>query len=84
MYVSVLYACVYVHGVHVCLVPEEVRRRYGIPWGWSYRWLWPSMWVLRTKPEPSAALIARPSLRPLSHCAPFPSLSAGDLMLCSN
>ena len=25
-----------------CLVPTEARRGCGIPWNWSYGWLWPN------------------------------------------
>lgn len=37
VWMSVLPACVY--GSDACLVPMETRRKYQIPWHWSYRWL---------------------------------------------
>ena len=47
MHMSVLPACMSVHHMQACLLPAEVGRGCQIPWNWSYRWLWSSMWVLR-------------------------------------
>lgn len=44
-----LSVCVSVY--HIQTVAEEVRRRHQIPWAWSYKWLWATMWVLGTEPE---------------------------------
>lgn len=45
--------CIYVCAcVGLCMwaqVPEEVKRRCQIPWNWSYRPLWPPMWILGTE-----------------------------------
>ena len=37
----------YVPGTHTVL------KRHQIPWNWTYRWLWASMWGLGTKPRSS-------------------------------
>ena len=59
---SVLSACMSVHVcmfVHVCPcmcvcpVPMRFRTRHLIPWNWSYRQLWATMWMLETEPGSS-------------------------------
>lgn len=30
----------------MCSVPVEARKGYQIPWDWSDRWLWATLWVL--------------------------------------
>lgn len=38
---------VYLHTVHM-----EARRGPWIPWSWTYRWLWVTLWVLGIEPDP--------------------------------
>jgi hypothetical protein len=49
-YVHGSFACVYVCGPHVCLLPSGARTRLEIPWEWNYRQLWAAMYTLRTEP----------------------------------
>lgn len=44
---------VYVYVPHKCLVPTEARRGHWLPWNWSYRLLWISLWVSGTEPRSS-------------------------------
>lgn len=39
----ILCVCVCLH-VHVCLVAKEAKRGHWVPWKWSYRQLWLSLW----------------------------------------
>ena len=39
------YLCVH----HLCLALEESRRRYKMPWKWSYRRVWTALYMLETK-----------------------------------
>lgn len=45
------FACMHVCASCTYFVPAEVRRRHWIPWTWSYRCLWTTMWVLRPEPR---------------------------------
>lgn len=49
----------------VLLVSLEARRVCWIPWAWSYRWLWVTVWVPGIEPASSARVVRskdRPSL----------------------
>jgi hypothetical protein len=46
-----------------CLGPTEARGRYWIPWNWSYRWSWASIWVLGTKSGSSGRAAIAPRHR---------------------
>ena len=52
-----------------CLVPMEARWGCQVPWKWSYRWLWTSLWVLVNTLRSSGRVA-----RPLNCCtmAPVP------------
>lgn len=39
--------------IYIHTVPAEVRRRWWIPWSWSYRWVWTTLHGLR---KPNLAL----------------------------
>lgn len=39
------FACMYVCVSCAYLVPMKVRQRHQIPWVWSYRWLWTTIWA---------------------------------------
>lgn len=47
--------CLHVHmpTMCMCLGPAEVRRGHSVPWNWSFRWLWVTMWVIKPKSESS-------------------------------
>ena len=45
---KLFYACLCM--LCACLVPTEARRGHRLPWNWSYRWLWATVWVLRIEP----------------------------------
>lgn len=47
-YLYQCFVCMYVHVPHTCLVLTQVRRRHWLPWNWSNRWLWTTMWALET------------------------------------
>lgn len=40
--------------VCVCMLSVKVRSGHWIPWTWSYKWLWATIWVLGTEPSSSA------------------------------
>lgn len=82
MYMSILYACVYVHCVHMC--PKKSEGGMGFPHNWSYRRLWASMRVLGTNPVSSSVLTARPSFHPLTALLYLYLLLVGYLIVCSN
>jgi hypothetical protein len=50
-----------------CVCIAHRARRHQVPWNWTYRWLWTSMWVLGSEPPSSAkaasALTSEPSLQ---------------------
>lgn len=49
-----VWVCVdYMHVCDICLVPVKVRAGCQIPWNWSDRWLWATMWVLGIEPGSS-------------------------------
>lgn len=64
-FLVVVKLCVSVFGcthMHTCMwVLIEARRGYGIPWSWSYSWLWSSQCgCFRTEPKsPTIALTCR-------------------------
>lgn len=51
-----MYGCLdYLYLCTLCVsVSEEASIGCGMPWNESYRWLWETMWALRTQPEFSA------------------------------
>lgn len=54
---------------HVCVCAHIDQREQQIPWGWSYRWLWPTLYV-NWKPnsgplEEQELRATEPSLQPL-------------------
>lgn len=53
IYVYNCFACVHVCVPHGCLVLMESRRGHPIPWHWSYRQIWATMWILGLKPGSS-------------------------------
>lgn len=57
--------CMY---AHVCSV-HRVQKRAVVLWNWSYRWLLGLMWVLSTKPWPSARTTGRFNLKVISPAA---------------
>jgi hypothetical protein len=65
-----LFMCVdvsmYMTMYHMCAVPVEARRGHPIPWKWSSKHLWATMWVLGTEPQSSAKAACVPS--PLCFC----------------
>lgn len=54
---------------HLCTscMPADHGTRYQVPWHWSYRWPWATIWVLVKKPRSPARgtmfLISQPSLQ---------------------
>lgn len=82
MYMSILYACVYVHCVHMC--PKKSEGGMGFPHNWSSRRLWASMRVLGTNPVTSSVLTAKPSFYPLTALLYLYLLLVGYLIVCSN
>jgi hypothetical protein len=81
MGMSILFACTYAQ--YVSAVPKEARRRYWIPWKWSYRWLWAPVWMLGPKLRSSASafgtlnLWAIPPVYTLSWSFHYPTLAPG-------
>ena len=67
-YVYECFASIYGCAPHVWLVPKEAGKGHWIPWYCSYRWLWATMWVLRTELSSSAKvhLTTEPSLQLLA------------------
>ena len=71
---------IYLFYVHVCTMYKckphasknlwrPIRKGHWIPWNWSYRWLWATMWVLGAKPRffvraKKCSLPAKPFLHP--------------------
>lgn len=47
------FACMYACALCTRLVPTDARRRCRIPWNWSCKSLWTTMWLLRIEPESS-------------------------------
>lgn len=41
-----VYECLSVCVLHALLVPREARRESQVPWNWSYRCFWATIWVL--------------------------------------
>jgi hypothetical protein len=52
-YLSTCFACMNACTLCAYLGPMEARRGHQMPWNWSYKWLWASMWVMQTKPGSS-------------------------------
>lgn len=73
MYVNVLPACAPL----ACLVPEEARVGYLIPWNRSYRQLRPVMWVLGIKPDSSRGqpMLSTATISAAPHFTSLPTLS---------
>lgn len=64
-----MYECI----LCVCLAPAEAKGRHHIPWRWSYRWLWVTIWALRTHPRSSLRDARIPNYEVLSQ-APQPAI----------
>lgn len=52
MYMDVLHVFMSVYYTHAWY-PWKPEKEYHIPWYWSYRWMWVTMWVLGIEPKPS-------------------------------
>jgi hypothetical protein len=66
----------YVCAPCVSLVPREARREHWIPWNWSYRQLWATMWVLGVEPGSFGRATPEPTFQPFYdlhffHCLTF-------------
>lgn len=48
--VYMCFVCMYVCAPSMCVVHKEARRGHGIPWDWSCRCLWATLWILGIKP----------------------------------
>lgn len=69
IFLSIWVFCLLIGLYHMCVVHKETRNRYWVRWNWSYRWLWPAMWMLglnepRPSGRPVSALNLEPSLQP--------------------
>ena len=64
---SVLPASMSMHHVHE--VPMKDRRGHCIPWNWSYRWLWATVWELGIKCSIlcKSSQCSEPSLQPYTN-----------------
>lgn len=45
------FVCMYIYAPSMCVVHKEARRGHGIPWDWSCRCLWATLWILGIKPR---------------------------------
>lgn len=52
--------CMYRWVMCACMPSMKVRGGHCIPWTWSYRWPWVTMWVLGTEPRSSAGEASAP------------------------
>lgn len=71
------FICIYVCA-HLCQQPGEVRRRPGIPWNWSCKWLCNSMRVLGIKP---CLRMGSGCFQPLRHLS-SPEMSSVTALTC--
>lgn len=53
-YLCVCFSCIYVCDSCTCLVPAEAWEGHQIPWDWSDRQFWATLWVLGSKLRSSA------------------------------
>lgn len=52
--------CMYRWVMYACMLSMKVRGGHCIPWTWSYRWPWVTMWMLGTEPRSSAGETSAP------------------------
>lgn len=70
----------FVHILHVWLVPIKARRGYHVPWDWCYKCLWATMSVLGTECRFSAREIRSPWVVWNSLCRPgWPQIHSHSL-----
>lgn len=74
------FACMFISVLSIFLVLAEVIKEWSVPWNWSYRCLWITIWLLRIEPRSVGSAISAITTEP-SLQLHFPYMDKGEKQL---